>query len=249
MDKNTSHRKESRSRFFSRTLWIALSFMGITLVLLYDNLGHYTDADKGIYDRLVKGEDVEDKIAETQISKQRRTGLQKNIFFNDHHQRLEFRLKSASSELALEKTDSHIEVVEHLQDVVCWLQESVYFVLPDGRHAFSQADGRLLIKGKDPKDPSSWVLETDPGLIKEQMILILKAESATYHYKGEMFVAKNVKVSRYILPNHSLDEMPLLSQQITDGIASRVEFSLAGQGLDFKADNFKATFSITSGVR
>lgn len=249
MDKNNPQDlQDKRSVNFSKTLWIALSSIVACFAFLYVFLGHYTPADKIAYDKLVKGEAVPDK-SETQVSKQRRTGLQKNIFFNDHHQHLELKLRSAYSELALEKTDRHIEIVEYLQDVTCWLQESVYFVLPDGRQAFQQLDGRLLIKGSDPKEEASWISVNTPGLISEQMILILKAENATYQYKGELFVAKDVKVLRYITPTHVLEEIPAGSKLITDGIASKVEFSLAGKGLDFKSDNFKAKFSLKPGSR
>ena len=250
MNKNESPgHGDKRALHFSKTLWLALSFVILAWAFFYFTLGHYSESDKIAYERLVSGENEEAILTEPQVSKQRRTGLQKNIFFNDNHQRLEFKMKSANSELALEKVGRHIEVVEHLQDVVCWLQESVYFVLPDGRQAHPQKDGRFLIKGELPDNPASWISEKNPGIVKEQMVLMLTAENATYHYKGGAFVAKNVKVLRYINQNRSLEEMTSDSRVITDGVASKVEFSLAGNGMDFTADNFKAKFSMKSGVR
>lgn len=243
MSTNEPQSRLKRSLRFSRALWGALFLIVICLTLLYYLLGHHSEIDKIAYDKLVNGENLENKVIETQVSKQHRTGLQKNVFFNNDGQRLEFRLKSSHSEIALEKMDRHIEIVEHLQDVTCWLQESVYFVLPDSRQAFLKEDGRLLISGENPQEAASWVSKNDPYLVKEQRVLLLKAENATYHHKGEKFVANRVRVLRYVAPNHDLDEVFLNSPLIADGVASHVEFSLAGKGLDFKADHFKARFS------
>lgn len=234
-------RKDVRSHHFSRTLWIFMLLIGLCFGVLYFSLGHYTEADKIAYDQLIHGEIT--PASEIQVSKQRRMGLQKNIFFYDKNQRLEFQLTSAQSELALEKKDRHIEIVEHLQDVICRLQESVYFILPDGRLALPQLDGRLLIKDADPQDLSAWISDKE-GLQEEQTVLVLKADHAVYYYKGGLFVAKNVHVLRYIAPGHDLENFSKEAKLITDGIASKIEFSIAEKGLSFKSDHFKAKFSI-----
>lgn len=231
---------------FSRALWLAMSSIAICLVGGYLVLGSYSQTDKMAYDKLVRGEEVDSSSTETRVSKQQRSEIQKNVLFNHNHQDLELRLTSQNSLLALEKTERNIEIVEHLQDVNCLLQESVYFVLPDGRQAFAQGDGRLLIKEADPKENDSWLFEEDARLIKEQILLVLKAENATYYYKGGKFVANQVSIQRYVVPGNHLEEIPTDAKRITNGVATQVKVSL-GKGLDFSADNFKAKFSTQQG--
>jgi lipopolysaccharide export system protein LptA len=168
--------------------------MALTLILvcwgfLFAYYGHYSEADKIAYDQMVNGEKEESELTETQISRQKRQGVQKSLFFNNRDQRMELNIASGISEITLEKTDGRIEVVEHLTDVVCRLQES---------------------------------LET---------VLVMKAKSAVYRYKGGVFSAKNVQLQRYAGPD-----------LIAEGSAENVTFSLDGKSLDFKADYFNGDF-------
>lgn len=234
---------------FSKALWVALCVILLCWLFLYAILGHYSDSDRLAYDQLMQGDSSGNKTIEAQVSKQQRIGLQKNIFFNHDNQRLELRLNSARSELALEKSDRHIDIVEHLQEVTCSLQERVYFVLKDGRQAFSRGEGMLWIEGTHPDDFASLIPENTTGLLKEQVVLVLKAKDAVYHYKGQLLVANKVEVMRYIISSHHLKELPLDAKLISNGIASKVEVSLAGKKWDFKADNVEAKFSMRSFLR
>ena len=243
-DNQPQKRPSKRSLRFSAAMWLGLSLVALCWTLFYLTLGDYSEADRLTYEKMISGESKEKKEPETQISKQLRTGMQKSVFFYDSHQRLELRIGSAASELAFEKNDRQVEIVEHLHDVTGWLQERLYYALPDGRQATLQEDGRLLIKGADLKDPSSWVSANDPGVFPEQTLLILKAVNAIYHYKDEQFVAENVEVWRYIAPTHHLDVDLKESKLLAHGVATGIEFSLAGKGLDFFAHNFNAKFTM-----
>lgn len=241
------NKADKKPLYFSAAFWTALSLIAAGWALFYFTVGHYAEDDKNSYEKLVNGENENNPI-ETHVSKQRRSGLQKNMYFNDNYQRLEFKVNSGSSELALERKGRHLEVVEHLHDVVCWLQESVSFVLPDGRHAFPYEEGRLLIENKTAEEPASWIPADTPGILKEQIVLKLTAENAVYHYNGGLFEANNVNLWRYKTSESSFEEAPPASHLMTEGAASKVEFSLGGKGVNFKADNFKAKFFMNPGV-
>lgn len=121
--------------------WMAFLSVGFCIVALYFYLGKYTEADKTAYDKLVTNEDAKD-VSEIKISKQLRTGMQKNIFTDKG--RL-FQMKSATSELSLEKQGRHVAIVEHLCDVTCWLQEGIDLVVLHAADATYHYQGGELV--------------------------------------------------------------------------------------------------------
>lgn len=245
-DSQPQNRPKKRSLRFSAAMWLGLSLIALCWALFYLTMGHYSQADKLAYDEMISGEAKEAKVPETQTSRQLRTGMQKSVYFNDGDQHLELRIASAASELAFEKNGRHVEIVEHLHDVTGWLQERLYYVLPDGREATLQGNGRLLIKGSNPKDLSSWASVNDPGVVLQQSLLILKAKNAVYHYKDEQFAAENVEMWRYLAPGHHINTDLKEAKLMAHGVATGIELSLAGKGLDFLAHNFNAKYSLPS---
>ncbi|HEV8051092.1 MAG TPA: hypothetical protein VGP47_01255, partial [Parachlamydiaceae bacterium] len=245
-DNQPQNRPKKRSLRFTAAMWLGLSVIALCWILFYLALGHYSEVDKLAYEKMISGDGIESKQPGTQVSKQIRTGMQKSVYFIGNHQRLELRITSATSELAFEKNDRHVQIVEHLHDVAGWLQERLYYVLPDGREADLQGDGRLLIKGADPQDQASWISIDDPRIAPEQSLIIIKADNATYHYANEQFIAENVTLWRYIAAAHHLEVNVQESKLIAHALASDMELSLSGKGMDFFADNFNAKFSMPS---
>jgi hypothetical protein len=233
---------------FPTTLAAVLVLLSGCLVYMFVSLGTYDSEDREQYHQLI--ESVERGQGNNPYkTSQEREGLRKDIFFVENGKRLQLRLRSEHAELALQRREDRTEIIEYMRRVTCYLQEELFFLMPDGREAEMHEDGRLFIKGSDRKDPDSWVSHDHPGIQAMQSILFLESEKASYNYKSELFTAENVKVSRYRAAGHTLDDAGNPLESLTNGIAGRVEFSLGGKGINFKADAFKATFYMPQGKK
>ena len=74
-----------------------------------------------------------------------------------------------------------------------------------------------------------------------QIIRQLKADSATYHYQKDLFIAENVQITRYLIPGSELVESLEGGKLLMTGLAKRVEFSLKGSEPNFKAHQLKSS--------
>lgn len=175
-------------------------------------------------------------------AKQKKEHLQKDITFVENGRRLHFRLCANDSELIFEHIQEHNEIVEKMHDVRCYMQEELYYLLPDGREAVEQADGCLLVRHADSADPVSFIPRGSPGLVPMQLIRYLEAESATYYYKDDLCTAREVSFSRYAAPGHQIGKDLQLEKLLMKGIADKIEFSLSGAHLNFKAHGMQASF-------
>lgn len=173
----------------------------------------------------------------SQTAKQRSISMRKDMFFFEGNERLQMRLKSAEAELVLEKHGNENSLVEHMKNVVCDMQEEVYYVLTDGRHVYKQEDGKFLLK-----NGSEYIPEDSQNLQAMQVIRRLEADAATYHYQQDLFVAENVKVLRYMIPGHKIDDEASHPILMMSGMAKWVEFSLNNKALNFKAYQLKSKF-------
>lgn len=226
---------------FTRTVAVACVFFIICVVTLWVALGRYSLEDEAAYQKLMQSQDESLEI-NNYTSRQRRLGVQKDIFFSDEGPRLQLRLQSARTQLALDHHDNQVEVVEQMHDVVCCIQEELFYKLSDEREAYRQEDGRLLIKHADPKEASSWVHSDDSAVQPMQLVRLVEADMAFYYYKNNQFLAENVRVAHYVAFGHTIDQAAKRAQSLMDGTASWVEFSLGGKDLNFKAHQLKAKF-------
>lgn len=181
-------------------------------------------------------------------AKQKRKGVQKDILFTQGNDRLQLRVNSNEAVLVLDHQGESTEILEKMQDVKCLMQEELFYKLPDGREALKHSNGRLLIRGSDGKDPSNWTNPETHGVIPMQHMRFLEAESATYYYKSDRFVANQVKVTRFTVPGHQLIQNIEGLKPTMKGLAKSVEFSLADKELNFKAYQLKATFYSLGGL-
>lgn len=173
-------------------------------------------------------------------SKQQRLKVQKDVLFAQGQDRLQLRLNAEDSQLVLDH-DKDTEIIEHMNGVTCMMQEQVYWVLPDGREATLQSNGKLLIRNADPEEEISWLPKEAKGLKPMQVIRYLEADTASNHYKKDLFVAENVRISSYAVPGHHLVDKIDTKKPLMKGTAQAVEFSLSGRDLNFKAHQLKAT--------
>ena len=204
--------------FFIGSLFI----FGIGLAFFVFSLVTYHEEDSRLYQQLIESEDPNHlNDASPYKAKQQRQAIQKDIFFTQKEERLQLRLISAEAELILDHHDDETEIIEQMHDVKCYMQEELFYVLPDGRKT-QAADAE--------------------GVKAMQIIRYLEAEAASYHYKSEKFKAENVKISRYAVQGHQLEDFNQAAKLIMDGLAKKVEFSLSGKDLNFKAHQLKAKF-------
>lgn len=211
---------------------LAIGFFGGMSLFLTS----FDEKDVHAYRKLVKeSPDKDDLHPFSQTAKQSSIGMQKDMFFFEGNERLQMRLKSAEAELVLEKHGNENSLVEHMKNVVCDMQEEIYYVLRDGRHVYKQEDGKFLFK-----NGSEYIPEDSQNLRAMQVIRRLEADTATYHYQQDLFVAENVKVLRYMIPGQKIDDEAKDPVLIMSGMAKWVEFSLNNKALNFKAYQLKS---------
>jgi hypothetical protein len=208
-------------------------------------LSSYGERDIQVYRKLVSGGDPNnpDPVSNPYTATQQRVNLQKDVLLTDQGKRLQYRLLGAKAELVLDHREGQTEVVEHMRGVKCFMQEELYYALPDGRAAILHPNGQLLLKDRDPNDPAAWISADLTKVKPMQVMRYLEADKATYYYKNDVLVAETVAVSRYVLPGHRFfirrfkDCQPMMA-----GVAQWVECTLVGKNFNFKAQQLKATF-------
>lgn len=230
---------------------LIISLLVALLALFFAHLGRVTKNVAMEYNQLMtEAESSHSAMQDTPYTaRQERQRVQKDMFFHRGGQRLHILLTAADAQLVLDHQDAHTYVVEQMQQVKCLMQEELYYLLPDGREALPQANGQLLLRSADEKDPASWLPLDAPGLKPMAVIRCIDADEAEYYYKDDRFVAHAVKITRYAVPGHQL----LMNNQtklLMKGTAEKVEFSLKGKekDLNFKAHHLKSTFFDMSGI-
>lgn len=237
--------KKTASHHFSLTLVGAGLLFVAAVALCGYSLFYPTEKDAEEYRMLVQTANPTNsrEPVAPYTAKQHREGIQKAILFSQGNDRLQLRIYSREADMVLEHQEMSNELVEQMQGVVCYMQEELFYLLPDGSEALMQSNGRLLAKHADPALSSSWYNKKGMGIVPMQRIRYMEADTATYHYKNDKLVANEVKINRYSLPGHALIESVEGLKPVMQGIAKQVEFSLMGKDLNFKAHHLKATFS------
>lgn len=235
-----------------RVSLLSLPFAVFILVMLlalgiaFWRLGSVTEKDTNEYLQLMT--DAESSHTAVQgapyTAKQERQGIQKDMYFQKGTDRLHIQLISAQAQLVLDHQDMHTYVVEEMRQVKCWMQEELFYVLPDGKEAFLQPNGQLLLRASDEKNLQSWISLDTPGVQPRSIIRYIEADEALYHYKDDRFEAHQVKITRYSIPGHQLKAMNDQATLLMKGTAGEVEFSLKSKDkdLNFKAYHLKANF-------
>jgi hypothetical protein len=81
------------------------------------------------------------------------------------------------------------------------------------------------------------------GGVPTQQMRYLEADTGTYLYSTQQFLAQTVTLSLYRLPGHVLNLKQDINSAFIKGIAQDVSFSVSGKESQFQAKNFKAQFS------
>ncbi len=222
---------------------LGLSLAGLAIVVAFFAFALFkpTNQDREAYSLLVETPDDEDKKEPT-LAQQKRTGVSKEIFYMRGNERLTLKVKADHSTLQLNQVGSATEIVERLSHVVGLIQEELYYRLPDGREAFLQANGRLLLRNGNMFKSQDWVEIPLSSTTPMQTLRYFEAEKAIYYYKDNHLLANQVKVAQYRIPGHKIVGDVQGLQPLMTGVASSAEISLLDGSPLFKATQMKAAF-------
>jgi hypothetical protein len=229
---------------FSRKLFpIGLALTGFTLAILYFLLT-VTPEDEARYQELIRSStpSANQSQLSVEIAKQKREDIEKNIWFSQKMNRLHLRLRSERSTIQFIHTGKKKEIFEDLEEVACYMQESLYYLTPDGKKAALEDSGKVLVKGADKALHESWYEPTDGRLIPMQIIRHFEADRGLHNYTDDLFTAENVTITRFTSPGHVLSDEPEQNAILMKGLARSIDFSLGGAEVNFRAYKLKATF-------
>lgn len=104
------------------TLFLMIATIGWLVKLMY-----ITDADLDRYEALKNaGKAIAAKEQEKK-SYQYRSGVRKDLWLaQEDHTRLHHRIASQSSRLTLVPIDDKVDIIEHLQNLQCWMQDKIF---------------------------------------------------------------------------------------------------------------------------
>ncbi len=236
--------KTKRNRFFFNCILLNVLLFSAAIFGVAWMLTSPTPAQQRKYSKLMAHADNAKTGTTTAPykAKQERIGILKEVVFSDGPHRLKLRLKASDALLVLDhRAEDQTEIVENMNHVVCYMQEELFYVLPDGREVIEQRNGKFLLRNANPQDPASYIAKGDPGLKPMQIMRYMEADTASYFYRTDRFVADNVQITRYLIPGHLLATSFDKAKVLMKGVASTVEFSLDGQ-VNFKASKLKANF-------
>lgn len=235
-------------RRFTRSLNFYLFAVGlivlpIVTLIIFNHMSHISSVDVEAY-RALLAEASLDKGASQGAhyqAKQHRVNVQKDVIYNQGIFRLHICLKAKEAQMVLDRKEESSELIEHMKDVTCAMQEEIFYQLPDGREVVMDPNGRFLLKKANPELVESLVVADPADLKPVQVIRFLEANEASYFYQSDLFKASNVAITRFIAPGHKLQDSWKEKELLMKGIADSVDFSLNGKDLNFKAMKLKAT--------
>lgn len=219
----------------------AILSLSIFLLIFSTDKDDATDA----YQVLEEGscEVKKNKIAMTNYCEQRREGVTKEIFLRDETTS-HVRIISASSEIFFFYEKHAVEVEELLKNVLCTMQEELFYLLPDGREVIRN-EAEIFVLRKAKHTP---ITVDQKELQPMQYVRFFKAEKARYNYNSGLFIADNVELWKYRLEGHELPSNLKNFNPIMQGTATSAQFVLKNSRFDFQAENLKASFTPKRGM-
>jgi hypothetical protein len=224
--------------FLPYVILVAVLILGL-FAGLYWRFGLYSQKDVASY-RAMMAESVGEETQERSVKSQHfRKELQKDVFIERSSGVFQFRLRSKDAWFSLERMKGKTDIVETLEDVVCWLQEDFLYRFAEG----------ALISSQDPFWPALVPAAVALKAVPQQRVVYLEANKAMYDYDGETFVADDARIWRYIVPGHELTETVDKQKVLISGDAEHVVISFGKQGFSFKAEGFKAMLLAPQGAK
>ncbi len=224
-------------RFRKALLWPSMAIVSIVGLSYFLYSLFYSDVNHEAYQNVIKVASQSEKDIHGTTTQQREL-VAKDIWFTRENVPLQLHLKSADSELVFEHEGKHSEIVEKMKDVICFVQEELFYILGEDKEVIRDASGKLVLRDS----PQVEVSEGDPELKPVQRIRYIEADHATYYFHSGLLIANEVHLSQYILPGHKLSLSIEGKTPIMKGRAESLEISLLSQGLTFNAKKMTATF-------
>ncbi|WP_068467118.1 hypothetical protein [Candidatus Protochlamydia phocaeensis] len=165
-------------------------------------------------------------------TRQQRSQVSKQIFFINDQGRLQWRLKSASSELTFGQQADSMELVEHFKNVSCLMQEKLIFSQSESQESLNLSLNQRKGKREEEGNLSA----------SHQLIRCLQAQQAVYHYKTQELAAEDVDLARYSIPGHEWVDIFDSFKPVMKGQAQRIQLSFSPSEPSFKAQGIRATF-------
>ena len=174
------------------------------------------------------------------IAQQKRTEHSQRHFLLPGHARLAVNLSAQHSILEARPSRNLLKSSNISKMSKGFMQEELYYLLPDGREAFLQENGRLLLRHGDPLKDQDWVDFSLTSVKAMQTLRYFEAEHATYHYKDNHLLTQQMNVVRYVIPGHDPVSNVEGFKPVFTGVAESAEIALADT--QFKARQLKATY-------
>ncbi len=216
----------------TRTLLVLFLMAGYLVISM---LFHVSEQDLQDYKLLPLNQDTQEKN-KGYSGRQERSGVRRDIWYSDAEQaqRLHFVILGKESQVLFDTESNKDQIIEEIQDVHCFMQEDLYYLLPDDQAIIRHANGEYFYShSKQAMTPP------DVPLRAMQHLRYLQADAATYSYTDNLFTAKTVALARYTLPSHTLKEdLTALTPEL-EGAAQTVQFSLEGSDLNFHAERLR----------
>ncbi|MCE5317432.1 MAG: hypothetical protein LLG04_08770, partial [Parachlamydia sp.] len=228
---------------FRLCIWTSLGILVCAAAWCASALFSSHDQDREAYRHLVEATTAPARYSTLENStliQQKRTGILKDIFYLQDHTRLSVHLTAANSTIELDQQKESPEIIEQLNEVTGFMQEELFYQLPDGREAFLQDNGRLLLRNGDPRKDKDWIEFPFTSLMPMQSMRYFEADHATYYYKSNHLLTQQVKVFRYVIPGHEPVSNVEGFKPVFTGVAQSAEIALADT--QFKASELKATY-------
>lgn len=218
-------------------IFIAFLSIALSLLLLQVNRANY----ERYWDLAQSSRPMEGEGAVWEHVKQVKEDVTKDIWFSREGQRLRARIYSDQSVLHFLQKGHGFDVVEDMTSVKASLQDQLYYLLPDGREAFLQPNGRVLIQGADPKDPDSWMSAESSDLQPMQQLRYFEGNTSQYFFGKNTLVSRDVQTQRFHAMGHDLSPTYERVETVMQGNAKELEVGLSKEGLSFQAEQLRAT--------
>lgn len=230
--------------YFGGYLLAGIAFCFLCGLAAYLTLFRYTPGDEAEYRRLMMVSNptlAGNAEPVPYTARQKRFGVQKDFSYVQGGIPLHVLLLSKEAELILDRQDDSTQVIEEMHGIKVYMQEELFYTLPDGQEVVSTAQGGLRLRNMPQQSEEALPPLAEATMQPMQIVRYLEAESGSFSYKSDRCTAKNVLVERYVMPGHSLVQSFQGGRQISKGIAEAVEFTMSGEDPQFTAKQLKAT--------
>lgn len=227
---------------FSLISWIAVALFPLLLFGVFHFFLKYRPQDFTTYEQLIRDSNPHVVHASDSAftTTQEHHQMHKEIRYFRERNPLLARIHSTDAQLMLEHKDHDIEVSERMHEIVAFMQEELFYVLPDGREIKQLADTSWIDRN------SKLPLDCLPELTQPmQLVRYIKARNGTYYYQQDYFTGDQVEIMQFIAPGHALIDSIAELQPVMKGKAQTVEFALIDNDLRFSA--YGVTLEIDQG--